>query len=83
VLDRRDVHDDAGALCEHRRQQCAIEADGGHQIQIHLLRPHLDDGRADALGADGHERTSTGQFEIEADGAISSRAILSPSRVKR
>ena len=148
MLDRRDVHDDAGALPEHRRQQCTIEADGGHQVQIQLLRPrlvvergesagrgvrpaehihedvdpaeaaeealrdgraarsrrnvrgnvvhasvcvsgnlacrrddcrtsvvqHIDDGRADALRAGGDE---------QAHGAISSRAILSPSRVKR
>src|SRR6202008_5081351 len=43
----------------------------------------LDDGRADALGAGGDERAATGQFKLEAHGAISSRAILSPSRVKR
>src|SRR5688572_21500143 len=44
---------------------------------------HIDDGRADALGAGGDERAAPGQFEIEAHGAISSRAILSPSRMKR
>src|SRR6266853_2382918 len=44
---------------------------------------HLDDGRADALRAGGDEHAPTGQFEIEAHGPISSRAILSPSRVNR
>jgi pimeloyl-ACP methyl ester carboxylesterase len=44
---------------------------------------HIDDSRADALRAGGDERAAPCQFEIEAHGAISSRAILSPSRVKR
>ena len=44
---------------------------------------HIDNGRPETLDAGGDECAPTGQFEIEAHGAISSRAILSPSTVKR
>ena len=50
MLDRGDVHDDAGVLREHRRQQCAIEADGRHQIQTQLLHPHLVVERGESAG---------------------------------
>ena len=33
------MDDDAGALRDHRRQQGAIETNGGHQVLVQLLRP--------------------------------------------
>lgn len=36
-----DVNDDPRALSQHRRQQCTIEAYGGHQVQVELGEPVL------------------------------------------
>ncbi len=44
------MDDDARALRDHRRQQCPVEADGRHQIEVQLLRPLpiVENGKAAA-----------------------------------
>ncbi len=35
------MDDDTGTLCDHCREQGAIEADRGHQVLVQLFRPLL------------------------------------------
>jgi hypothetical protein len=42
------VHDDARPLREHRRQERAVEAHGGHQIEVELPLPRLIVERSEA-----------------------------------
>ena len=74
---------DVGGDIVHALERLRRRLTGGGGDPCAGFAQGLDHGRADPPGSARHQRAGALQAEIDAHIPISSRAILSPARVKR